>query len=315
MCEKNRLAVQMGRIRLQNPILCSSGCLGHAYEVAEYTDLSKIGAVTVKTVTLQERKGNPTPRIHEIRAGIMSSIGLQNPGIEAYIQKEIPKIQDVLRPDQFFISIAGGGQSDYRELVDRLSSEYPAGTFAALEINTACPNVEKGAGTIALDRHLLYDIVKYAVEKAPFPVVAKISTDFDAFCESAKAVEAAGADAIYTTNTPLGMAIDVQTGRSCLGRLKAPLNGPVVKPIGIGKTWDLYHAVKLPIIASGGVCCMEDALEYMMAGASAVAIGTYNYIDPDIAPKIIRQLEEYAEQKGLSGISELTGYTARIYEG
>ncbi len=311
----NKLAVQIGDIKLNNPVLCASGCFGFGYEVKDYTDLSKIGAVTLKTVTIQPRKGNPTPRIHEIHSGIMSSIGLQNPGFEVYADTFMPKAKEVLRPDQIFLSMAGGCEEDYLQLADKVLERFTKEDVAALEINTACPNVQKGAGTIGKDRVLLEKILTQIVKKSDIPVICKISTDFDGFCESAKAAEAAGVQAIYTANTPLGMAIDIRTGKTCTGMPKAPLNGPVIKPIGIGKTFDLYHAVKIPIIASGGVSCAEDVIEYMMAGATAVGIGAACFPDPDIARKVVVDLENYVEAQNLTSITELTGKTDRVLQG
>lgn len=307
----NRLEVNLGTIKLKNPVLCASGCFGHAYEMEKYTDLSKIGAVSLKTVTIKPKKGNPPPRIHEIHGGILSSIGLQNPGLEKYMEEEIPRAQEVLRPDQIFLSMAGGSEQEYMELADEIGKRYDRSQIAALEVNTACPNVAKGGGMVAKDSDLLYRMMKKIVRMISVPVIVKIGTDFDGFCESAKAAEAAGVQAVYTANTPVGMAIDIWTGRPAIGNIKAPLNGPVIKPIGIGKTWDLYHAVKIPIIASGGVCCMEDIIEYMMAGASAVGIGTYNFVDPNIAAKIVDQLEIYTEEHRLHSICELTGLAAQ----
>lgn len=308
----NMLETDVGKIHLQNPVLCASGCFGHAFEVAEYTNLSKIGAVTIKTVTLESKKGNPPPRIHEIRSGILSSIGMQNPGIDVYMRDIIPKVQQVLRPDQFFLSIAGGCEEDYIRLAEKVSDTYDRSQIAALEVNTACPNVQCGGGTIAKDAKLLYNILSHIVKYSRLSVVAKISTDFDDFCESAKAAEAAGVQAVYTANTPVGMGINIKTGLPVTGRIKAPLNGPVVKPIGIRKTWDLYHAVKVPIIASGGVCCAEDVIEYMMAGATAVGIGAANFVDPNIAEKIVNDLEQYVVEHNLKSISEIIGLTDKV---
>ena len=280
-------------------------------EMKKYTDLSKIGAVSLKTVTRNPKKGNPPPRICEIHGGILSSIGLQNSGLEKYIKEEMPKAQQVLRADQIFMSIAGECEEDYLYLAEEAEKVYDHSQIAALEVNTACPNVKKGGGAIAKDRSMLYRILQQIVNITDLPVIVKISTDFDEFCESAKAAEAAGVQAIYTANTPVGMAIDIKTGRPAIGKGKAPLNGPVIKPIGIGKTWDLYHAVNIPIIASGGVCCVEDVIEYMMAGATAVGIGTYNFVDPDIAAKIVENLKTYAEENHIDSVSELTGIAAK----
>lgn len=310
----NKLKVKLGAIELNNPVLCASGCFGHAYEVKDLTDLSRIGAVTVKSVTLLPRKGNPPPRIHEIHSGILSSIGLQNPGIDAYIDEVMPRVQEVLRADQIFLSIAGGDRSDYIRLAERVLDTYDETQIAALEINTACPNTRKGGGAIGKDRKLLEEILTQIVRMSRLPVVCKITTDHDGFCESAKTAEGAGVQAIYTANTPIGMAIDIRTGKTCTGMTKAPLNGPAVKPIGIARTFDLYHAVKIPVIASGGICCAEDAVEYMMAGASAVGIGAYNFVDPDIAVKVIKGLEEYVDESGYESISQITGLAASILD-
>ena len=307
----DRLETMLGAIKLRNPILCASGCFGYAYEMKAYTELSKIGAVSLKTVTREPRKGNPPPRIHEIRGGILSSIGLQNCGLENYIKEKVPRAQQVLRPDQIFLSIAGGCEADYLYLAEEIEKNYNSSQVAALEVNTACPNVQKGAGVIAKDTKLLYRILSQIVRITSLPVIVKISTDFDEFCEAAKTAEAAGVQAVYTANTPVGMAINIRTGKPAIGNKKAPLNGPVVKPIGIGKTWDLYHAVNIPIIASGGICCVEDVIEYMMAGAAAVGVGTYNFVDPNIGAKLVDDLEEYAEKNQIHSIGELTGIAAK----
>lgn len=307
----NSLKTSLGKIIIQNPVLCASGCYGHAYEVKNYTDLSRIGAVTLKTVTKDPKKGNPPPRINEIYGGILSSIGLQNPGFDQYVKEEIPKAQEVLRPDQIFFSIAGGCEKDYIYLAHEVNEKYDQDQIAALEVNMACPNVKKGGGMIAKDRKLLYRILTQIVNLSSIPVIVKIGTDFDDFCESAKSAEAAGVQALYTANTPVGMAIDIETGRPIIGNVKAPMNGPVVKPIGIGKTWDLYHSVKIPVIASGGIYCVEDVIEYMMAGATAVGIGTYNFVDPDIAVKIINGLEKYVKEHNLNSINEIIGIAVK----
>ena len=243
---------------------------------------------------------------------MMSSIGLQNPGVEVYLKEIMPKVQKALRPDQIFCSVGGSTKEDYVNIVKVFNKEFSAEQIAALEINAACPNVHTGGGAVSKNPEEFYDMLNEIVKSSSIPVIAKIPTDFDRFCESAKAAEAAGVQAIYTTNTPVGMAIDIKTGKTKTGRLKAPLSGPAIKPLGIASTWDLYNAVQIPVIASGGISCMEDAIEYMMAGATGVAIGCTTFVQPDIAEQIAHQMNRYVEETNLESISEIVGKTHRI---
>lgn len=308
----NRLHTQIGKIQLRNPVVCTSGCFGHGYEAADYIDLSKVGAIALKTVTMEPRKGNPTPRIHEVHAGMMSSIGLQNPGIEVYASEIMPKSQEVLDADQIIVSVAGNGADEYLKIVEKMNSLYTCKDIAALEVNTACPNVKCGGGAISKNVPAFSELMREIVRMSEIPIIVKIGTDFDAFCESAKAAEAAGVQAISTTNTPVAMAIDIKTGKTATGNLKAPISGPAIKPIGIGKTWDLYKAVNIPIIASGGITNMEDAIEYMMAGATAVGVGCASFVDPDVAEKIVRDMITYVEDNGLNTIHEIIGFAHKV---
>jgi dihydroorotate dehydrogenase (NAD+) catalytic subunit len=303
----SNLEISIGSMKFANPVFCSSGCFGNAYEIAPHTDIPRIGAVSLKTFTLEPRKGNRPPRIHEVHAGMLSSIGLQNPGLEVYMGSIFPKAQRVCRPDQIFLSLAGNTIEDYEMLTARIAELITTDDIAALEINTACPTVKFGGGSYSKMPDELYKLVLAVMKISPFPVICKINTNYDNTCDAAKAVEAAGAAAIYTTSTPLGMAINTKTRRPVLGNVKGPISGPAVRPIGISKIWDMYNAVRLPIIASGGIACANDALEYMMAGASAVGIGSAHFMDPRASVSIIDGLDTFFAENGITSVNDIIG--------
>ncbi|MDR1246017.1 MAG: dihydroorotate dehydrogenase [Clostridiales Family XIII bacterium] len=303
----NKLETVIGKIKLRNPVLCASGCFGYGYEAARFTTVSKIGAVSYKTFTPNPKNGNPPPRIHEVPAGVMTSIGLQNPGYEVFVNDIYPKSLDTLRPDQRIVSIAGDSAEEYVALAVKLSEILSSAEIAALEVNAACPNVSLGGVAFASRPSELNALLKDIIKRVPFPVIAKFTTLYDNYCDAAKAIEDAGAQAVYTANTPIGMAIDVERGLPVMGNLKAPISGPAIRPIGVCRTWDIYKSVKIPIIASGGIICCRDALEYMMAGASAVSIGCANFAEPNTAVAVTEGLASYVNTKKLSNISEIVG--------
>ena len=310
----HKLQTTIGPITLENPVLCASGCFGHGYEASHLTDVSKIGAVSLKSVTPEARLGNPTPRIHEVPGGIMSSIGLQNPGFEGYMESIYPRACEVLRPDQRFISIAGGSADDYIGLARKLGERIAPGEIAALEVNCACPNVSLGGGSFSRFPDKLVAMVKEVIKAVPFPVVAKISTVYDNFLDAARAAEDSGAVAIYTNTTPLAMAIDIERGMPFLGNQRGPICGPSIRPLGVLRTWEVYKVVKVPLIPSGGIASWQDALEYMMAGASAVSIGTANFVNPNTAVEVAEGLAAYVEAQGLGHISEVVGLAQRNWD-
>lgn len=286
------LEIQLGRATFRNPVFGASGCTGHGYELAAYTDLSRYGAVSLKTFTTEPRLGNRPQRVAEVASGVLNSIGLQNPGKDVFFAQVMPQVLDALDQNQIIVSIGGNTVDDYVALCKETEDRF-GGQIAALEINAACPNVTHGAGWFSRDPKAAHDLVKFVRNAVSLPVIVKFNTNFETFLDTAAAIEDGGADALYTTNTPLGMKIDWRTQRPMIGNERGPVCGPAIRPIGVLRTWDLYKRVKLPIIASGGICTWEDALEYVLAGASAVGVGSAQFVNPDAANTILSGLEGY----------------------
>ena len=300
------LETRLGRAVFRNPVFGASGCTGHGYELAGYTDLSRFGAVSLKTFTPAPRAGNPPERIAEVPAGVLNSIGLQNPGKDAFFAQTMPRVLAALERDQIVVSVGGDTIEDYVALC-RETEARCGGRIAALELNAACPNVSHGAGFYSRDPQAARELVQAVREAVALPVFLKFNTNFPNYLEVAAAVEAAGADALYTTNTPLGMKIDLHRRRPALGNGRGPICGPAIRPIGVLRTWELYEAVRLPIIASGGIRTWEDAVEYLLAGACAVGVGSAQFVQPDAASDILSGLERYAAAEGLECLTPLVG--------
>ena len=300
------LETRLGRAVFRNPVFGASGCTGHGYELAGYTDLSRFGAVSLKTCTPAPRAGNPPERIAEVPAGVLNSIGLQNPGKDAFFAQTMPRVLAALERDQIVVSVGGDTIEDYVALCRETEARF-GGRIAALELNAACPNVSHGAGFYSRDPQAARELVQAVREAVVLPVFLKFNTNFPNYLEVAAAVEAAGADALYTTNTPLGMKIDLHRRRPALGNGRGPICGPAIRPIGVLRTWELYEAVRLPIIASGGIRTWEDAVEYLLAGACAVGVGSAQFVQPDAASDILSGLERYAAAEGLECLTPLVG--------
>lgn len=300
------LETHLGRAVFRNPVFGASGCTGHGYELAGYTDLSRFGAVSLKTFTPAPRAGNPPERIAEVPAGVLNSIGLQNPGKDAFFAQTMPRVLAALERDQIVVSVGGDTIEDYVALCRETEVRF-GGRIAALELNAACPNVSHGAGFYSRDPQAARELVQAVREAVALPVFLKFNTNFPNYLEVAAAVEAAGADALYTTNTPLGMKIDLHRRRPALGNGRGPICGPAIRPIGVLRTWELYEAVRLPIIASGGIRTWEDAVEYLLAGACAVGVGSAQFVQPDAASDILSGLERYAAAEGLECLTPLVG--------
>ncbi|MCI6398404.1 dihydroorotate dehydrogenase [Lawsonibacter sp.] len=300
------LETRLGRAVFRNPVFGASGCTGHGYELAGYTDLSRFGAVSLKTFTPAPRAGNPPERIAEVPAGVLNSIGLQNPGKDAFFAQTMPRVLAALERDQIVVSVGGDTIEDYVALCRETEARF-GGRIAALELNAACPNVSHGAGFYSRDPQAARELVQAVREAVALPVFLKFNTNFPNYLEVAAAVEAAGADALYTTNTPLGMKIDLHRRRPALGNGRGPICGPAIRPIGVLRTWELYEAVRLPIIASGGIRTWEDAVEYLLAGACAVGVGSAQFVQPDAASDILSGLERYAAAEGLECLTPLVG--------
>ena len=300
------LETRLGRAVFRNPVFGASGCTGHGYELAGYTDLSRFGAVSLKTFTPAPRAGNPPERIAEVPAGVLNSIGLQNPGKDAFFAQTMPRVLAALERDQIVVSVGGDTIEDYVALCRETEARF-GGRIAALELNAACPNVSPGAGFYSRDPQAARELVQAVREVVVLPVFLKFNTNVPNYLEVAAAVEAAGADALYTTNTPLGMKIDLHRRRPALGNGRGPICGPAIRPIGVLRTWELYEAVRLPIIASGGIRTWEDAVEYLLAGACAVGVGSAQFVQPDAASDILSGLERYAAAEGLECLTPLVG--------
>lgn len=294
-------SVNIAGVELKNPITVASGTFGSGMEYAEFVDLSRLGAVTTKGVANVPWPGNPTPRIAETYGGMMNAIGLQNPGIDTFIERDIPFLQN--KNTKVIVNVCGKSTDDYVEVVERLADQ----PVDLLEINVSCPNVKEGGIAFGQDPHALYDITKAIKAKAKQPVIMKLSPNVTDITEMAKAAEAAGADALSLINTLTGMKIDVNKRTFAVANKTAGVSGPAIKPIAVRMVYQVANAVKLPIIGMGGCMCAEDALEFIMAGATAVAVGTANFHNPYATVEIIEGIEEYMKKNHVEDINDLIG--------
>jgi dihydroorotate dehydrogenase (NAD+) catalytic subunit len=296
-----RMAVELAGIRMQNPVLTASGTFGYAQEFEQYMDVNRLGALVVKTITRLPRPGNPAPRIVETPAGMLNAIGLQNVGIDAFIAEKLPYLRTLTPP--LIVNVAGESVEDFRELTKRISDQEGV---AGIELNVSCPNVAGGLD-FSTDPKLTYQVVKAGREATHLPVIPKLSPNVTDIRAIAKAAEDAGADGISLINTLVGMAIDIRTRRPKIANVTGGLSGPAIRPVAVRMVWQVARAVKLPIIGMGGILTGEDAAEFLIAGATAVAVGTANFIDPTNAVKVITGLEQYCLASGISDIRQLVG--------
>ena len=286
---------------LKNPITVASGTFGSGMEYDEFVNLDLLGAVTTKGVANIPWPGNPTPRIAETYGGMMNAIGLQNPGIDTFVKRDIPFLKT--KDTKIIVNVCGKSTEDYLEVVERLADE----DVDLLEINVSCPNVKEGGIAFGQDPKALYDITKAIKAKAKQPIIMKLSPNVTDITEMAKAAEAAGTDALSLINTLTGMKIDVNRRTFAVANKTAGVSGPAIKPIAVRMVYQVANAVKLPIIGMGGVMCTEDALEFIMAGATAVAVGTANFHNPYATAEIIKGIEDYMIKNNIADINELIG--------
>lgn len=299
---KLNLAVNIGGLQMKNPVTTASGTFGFGPEYAPYIDLNRLGAIVVKGTTLEPRLGNPTPRIVETPAGILNAIGLQNPGVDDFINEALPYLKEYDVP--VVVNISGNELEDYAEISRRLDG---VDGVAAIEVNISCPNVKKGGllfGTCPTSAH---DAIKAVRDNTKLPVIAKLSPNVTDIVEIAKAAADAGANGLALINTLLGMAIDIHKQKPILGNIMGGLSGPAVKPVAVRMIWQVSQAVNLPIIGMGGVTTADDAIELMLAGASAVAVGTANFVNPRATMDILEGIEKYCVEKGIEDINDLVG--------
>jgi dihydroorotate dehydrogenase (NAD+) catalytic subunit len=295
------LSVDVAGIQMRNPVMTASGTFGYAREFEQYMDLNQLGALVVKTITRLPRAGNPPPRVVETPAGMLNAIGLQNVGIEAFIREKLPYLRRLKPP--LIVNVAGESVEDFRDLTKRIGDQEGV---AGIELNVSCPNVAGGLD-FSTDPNLAYRVVKAARDATRLPIIPKLSPNVTDIVAVASAVADAGADAISLINTLVGMAVDVRTRRPRIGNVTGGLSGAAIRPVAVRMVWQVAQAVRLPIIGMGGILTAEDALEFIIAGATAVAVGTANFIDPAAALKVIEGLERYCVTNGIPDIRQVIG--------
>lgn len=294
-----KLEVNIAGVTLKNPITTASGTFGSGMEYSEFVDLSKLGAVTTKGVANIPWPGNPTPRIAETYGGMMNAIGLQNPGIDVFVERDLPYLRE--QNAAIIVNVCGKSEKDYVEVVERLADE----DVDLLEINVSCPNVKEGGIAFGQDPKALAQITKAVKAKAKQPIIMKLSPNVTSIAEMAKAAEAAGSDAISLINTLTGMKIDIHKRAFAVANKTGGVSGPAIKPVALRMVYEAAHAVNLPVIGMGGIMTAEDAIEFLMAGASMVAIGTANFHNPYVTMEILDGIKAYMEQYKIEDINDI----------
>jgi dihydroorotate dehydrogenase (NAD+) catalytic subunit len=305
MTKKPRLEVKVGGIRMKNPVMTASGTFGYGEEFSPFIDLDKLGAIVLKGISLKPKRGNPPPRIIETSSGILNAIGLQNVGVEVLINKKLPYLQKFTTP--VIINIFGDTLEEYVELARKLDNISQEKGIAGLEINISCPNVQKGGIVWGTEAQLTYKVVNNIRKVTTLPLIVKLSPNVTDIKVIAVAAEEAGADVLSLINTLVGMAVDVSLRRPKLANISGGLSGPAVKPVALWMVWQVFQTVNIPIIGMGGIMKAQDALEFIIAGARAVSIGTANLVNPKAAIEIIKGIEEYLVENKIKDINELVG--------
>ena len=305
MTKKPRLEVEVGGIRMKNPVMTASGTFGYGEEFSPFIDLDKLGAIVLKGISLKPKRGNPPPRIIETSSGILNAIGLQNVGVEVLINKKLSYLQKFTTP--VIINISGDTIEEYVELARKLDNISQEKGIAGLEINISCPNVQKGGIVWGTEAQLTYKVVNNIRKVTTLPLIVKLSPNVTDIKVIAVAAEEAGADVLSLINTLVGMAVDVSLRRPKLANISGGLSGPAVKPVALWMVWQVFQTVNIPIIGMGGIMKAQDALEFIIAGARAVSIGTANLVNPKAAIEIIEGIEEYLVENKIKDINELVG--------
>ena len=296
------LEIDLGFLRLKNPVIAASGTFGYGLEFAPYLDLRRLGGFVVKGLYPGPREGNPPPRIVETPSGLINAIGLQGIGVKAFAQEVLPRLRN--SGSALFINVCGEHEEEYLEVVEFLNGEEG---IAAYEINISCPNVRLEGRCPALNPETTYSVVKKVKEASRLPVFTKLSPNVTSIGEIARSAEEAGSDAVALVNTFLAMAVDIHTRRPKLANVLGGLSGPAIKPIALRMVYQASQAVAIPVIGIGGISSAEDAVEFMLAGASAVQIGTANFVDPAATEQIILGLERYCRDEGIARLQEIVG--------
>lgn len=296
------LSVNIGKLKLKNPVLTASGTFGYGEEYADFIDLNRLGGFIVKGTTLNHREGNPYPRMVETPSGMLNAVGLQNKGVDYFINEIYPRIKDV--DSQVIVNVSGACIDDYVKVCEKL---LPLDKIEAVEINISCPNVKQGGmafGTTCAGAESVTKAIREVYNKT---VIVKLSPNVTDIAEIARAVEFAGADAVSLTNTFLGMAINIETQRPYLSTITGGLSGACIRPIAVRMVWQVANAVKIPVVGLGGIMNGCDAVEFLLAGATAVQVGTANFVDPAVTVKVVDYIKSYMERHGIAEVSDLIG--------
>ena len=296
------LRTTIAGVEFKNPVMTASGTFGSGMEYGEFVDLNRLGAVVTKGVANVPWPGNPTPRVAEVYGGMLNAIGLQNPGIDVFMERDIPFLKQY--DTKIIVNVCGKSVQDYIDVVERLSEE-PA--VALLEINVSCPNVKEGAIAFGQKAEALYNITSELKKHAKQPIMMKLSPNVTDITEMARAAEAAGADALSLINTITGMKIDVYKRKFVLANKTGGMSGPAIKPIAVRMVYQVAQAVKLPILGMGGIATAEDAIEFLMAGASAVSVGAMNFVNPYATVEVLEGIEAYMKKYQVEKLSDLIG--------
>lgn len=296
------LNVKIGGLRLNNPVMTASGTFGYGEEFADFVDLSRIGAIIVKGTTIHKREGNPYPRMAETPSGMLNAVGLQNKGVHYFIEEIYPRIKDI--QTNMIVNVSGSTIDDYVETASLINE---LDKIPAIELNISCPNVKQGGMAFGITCSGAEEVVRSVRKVYKKTLIVKLSPNVTDVAEIARAVESGGADSVSLINTLLGMAIDAEKRRPILSTVTGGMSGPAVKPIALRMVWQVAKAVKIPVIGLGGIMNWRDAVEFMLAGASAVQIGTANFIDPTVTVKVVEGINDYLERHGCKSVQEIIG--------
>lgn len=297
------LSTTIGSLSLQNPVMGASGTFGSGEEYADFIDIDSLGGFVVKGTTLEPRAGNPAPRMAETPAGMLNAVGLQNPGVEVFATQIWPHLAGLRRAVPV-VNVSGAHVADYEACAERLAE---LDGLQAIELNISCPNVKQGGMAFGTTCEGAAEVVAAVRRRWPRHLMVKLSPNVTSIADIALAVEAAGADSVSLINTLLGMAVDVERRRPMLSTVTGGLSGPAVKPVAVRMVWQVAKAVKIPVVGLGGICTAADALEFIMAGASAVQIGTANFVDPTVTLRVVDGLADYCRRHGVERITDLIG--------
>lgn len=297
------LSVNIGKLKLKNPVMVASGTFGYAEEFKDFIDLKELGAIVTKTVTLKPRKGNPGPRTCETPAGLLNSIGLENPGVDKFISEKLPIIKKTGVP--VIVSIASEGDPGEFILLARKLDKINA--VSAIELNISCPNIREKSHLISQSASATYDLVKSVRKVTQKTLITKLSPNVTSVVEIGRAAEEAGSDALSLINTLTGMSIDVDTRKPKIASIVAGLSGPAIRPVAVRMVWEVYKQAEIPVIGMGGIMNADDALEFLIAGASAISVGTGNFINPGASIEIIKGLKKYMAKVKINDIKDIVG--------